>query len=286
MFDTIQKKEINTVFVQVRSHGDSYYPSSVYPWSQYVTGVVGKECGFDPLQIMVEEAHKRKLSIHAWINPYRLMKDSQMEQVDDSFAIKKWYQNPAYMTKKDNYWYLNPGNTEVQNLIFSGVKELMENYEIDGVQIDDYFYVAPPTAFGQTEQDAKQNTTTLVKGLYDTVKSVNPKALFGVSPAGNYMDAPRSDSTQYTNLNLWCTEKGYLDYVAPQIYWDFNDPVAPFEQVLSKWESLCEPSQTKLYVGLAGYKFSKTDILSKQVERCLNSKNAGGYIFFRYDDIA
>lgn len=288
MFDKVQSLGLNTVIVQVRSHGDAYYPSQWYPWSQYVSGSVGINPGFDPLQIMVEQAHQRGLSVHAWLNPYRLMQDEGMSLTPDQYLIKQWYQSAeyaSYMTKVGDYWYLNPGNEQVQNLIIQGASELVNQYQIDGLQIDDYFYTASPQVFGQDHVQAKANTTAMVKGLYDAIKTVNTQVLFGVSPAGNYTDSPHSDNTQYTDLQLWCTTEGYLDYVAPQIYWDFDDAVAPFAEIVTKWENLVSDSSCKLYVGLADYKFAGTENFQKQMDFVDDCKVAKGYIHFRYDNL-
>lgn len=285
IFDNLKSKNINTAIVQVRSHSDAYYNSSYYPWSRYVTGTVGKSPDYDPLKIMVEQAHKRDISIHAWVNPYRLTTDEQFNLIDDSYIIKQWYQNSEYMAKYNDYWYLNPFNEQVQELIANGVDEICKNYNIDGVQIDDYFFSAPPSSFNLTEEQARESTTSLVKKLYDTVKKNDENILFGVSPGGNYTEKPKSDETQYTNLELWCTDYGYMDYVAPQIYWAFDDEVAPFENVLSKWKELCNEKKVKLIIGLAGYKFAGAEEFTNQINYVSNDEDLSGYIIFRYENI-
>ena len=285
MFDNLRREGYNTAVVQVRSHGDAYYPSALYPWSRYVSGTVGVDPGFDPLEIMVEQAHSAGLSLQAWINPYRLMRDEDLDLVSQDYAIGRWRGDSRFMVKEGEYWYLNPGNPEVQELIFDGVEELITNYDVDGIQIDDYFYVPSAAAFGHTEAQARSYTSELVKGIYDTVKSVDENLLFGVSPAGNYTDVPVSDLTQLTNLVEWCTTPGYMDYVAPQIYWGFEDEDAPFEQVLRKWEELCAGGPVALVVGLGAYKFPTGDEIERQIERVEESPVARGYIIFRYDDL-
>lgn len=287
MVQNCKKKELNTLIVQVRSHGDAYYPSELYPWSSHASGTVGKACDFDPFKILIELSRKEGLSVHAWINPYRLMKDEEMEQVSDAFLIKKWYQNNDFMSQgKDGYWYLNAGNSDVQELIVQGVQELIENYEIDGIQIDDYFYdKVKPSDFGQNEEQGRKNVTDMVKQIYTCVKKKDENLLFGISPAGNYGNQPASDQSQLTNLSLWCTEEGYLDYIAPQIYWEFDHEEAPFLTVLEKWEKLVEDSPVKLYVGLAAYKFADTDILQQEIDEVNQRENSEGYILFRYDNL-
>lgn len=288
VLDDVVGRGLNTVIVQVRSHGDAYYSSSCYPWSQYVSGSVGTAPAFDPLLIMIEEAHSRSLSVHGWLNPYRLMKDEGMNLLSEEYREKQWYQSENwqnYMVKADDYWYLNPGNEEVQQLILDGVKELVNGYALDGIQIDDYFYTMPPDSFGQNAEQAQANTTATVQGIYQTIKETNPEVLFGVSPAGNYLEIPKSDMTQYTDLMTWCTQEGYLDYVVPQIYWDFEDASAPFGTVLDRWESLLQGSSCKLYVGLAAYKFADSEILQQQTDDIANREIADGYLYFRYDNL-
>lgn len=289
MFDRVKTWGLNTVIVQVRSHGDAYYPSQYYPWSQYASGSAGVSPGFDPLAIMVEEAHARDLSVHGWINPYRLMMDAGMNAISQEYLISQWYHSEqwaSFMQQGSNgYWYLNPGNQQVLQLIVNGVTELVNQYALDGVQIDDYFYTVTPAAFGQTAEQARQYTTDTVKGIYDAVHSADRELWFGVSPAGNYLDIPKSDMTQYTDLVTWCTEEEYLDYVSPQIYWDFDDPAAPFQTVLEKWEELVAGTDCRLFPGLAAYKFAGSDHLQQQAQAAEQGQVSKGYLYFRYDDL-
>lgn len=288
MMEHIQQKQLNTIFVQVRSHGDAYYPSDVYPWSLYVTGTVGKAPEFDPLDILVQVAQKYDITVHAWVNLFRLMTDDQMESVSDQYRIKSWYQNKTYMAKaSDGYWYLNPRNPEVQQLIADGVTEILEQYDVAGVQVDDYFYHRiKPAVFGDTAQQGKEGVSALIKLMYDTVKRQDPDILFGVSPAGNIKGStPVSDTSELTDLTLWCNEDGYLDYVAPQIYWDDDDPNAPFTEILDRWIDFMNNSNKTLYIGLAAYKFAQNDTLQAQVKRIDKESTIEGFIMFRYDHL-
>lgn len=285
LLDDLVARGLNTVVVQVRSHGDAYYASSLYPWSKYVTGIADKDPGYDPFAIFLEKAHARSLSVHAWINPYRLSEDTQMQSLSERYLIRQWYGQKEYMAQKDGCWYLNPGNEQVQQLILQGVTELAEGYPIDGIQIDDYFYTIPPETFGQSEKEAQGYTTQLVQGIYQCIKMVNEQLLFGVSPGGNYLAVPKSDTTQYTDLITWCGTEGYLDYVVPQIYWAFDDATTPFEEILAKWEKLLKPGHVTLYIGLAAYKFADSNILQQQVACVETSDVAEGYCYFRYDNL-
>lgn len=286
VMDRIVSLGLNTVVAQVRAHGDAFYPSEYFPWAQEVSGRVGQGADYDPLAILVEQAHARGLSLQAWVNPYRLMTDAQMAQIPERYAIRRWFGDPAFMVQEGAYWYLNPGNAQVQALILDGVRELVARYDVDGVQIDDYFYVPAPARFGHNEAQARGYTSAMVRAMYQTIKSVRPAALFGVSPAGNFDQVPDSDLTQFTDLVTWCTTPGYMDYVAPQIYWSFEDPQAPFETVLRAWEALCANGPVALVVGLAAYRFAGSQTLRDQVTRVERSPVARGYIYFRYEHLA
>ncbi len=283
VYTTCQEKGLNTVVVQVRSHGDAYYPSDYYPWSAYASGTIGVSPGFDPLAVMVTLAESYDLSIHAWINPYRLSTEEHMQATSQEYLTAQWYQAGINMKKQDNYYYLDPGKEEVTTLICDGVEELLTTYKLDGIQIDDYFYVADPTVFGHTPEQAKEYTSHLVQSLYTTVKSVDPQLQFGISPSGNFGEVPKSDEEQHTDLVRWCAE-GWMDYLAPQIYWDYNDPIAPFLPILQKWEGLVADTDIALYVGLAPYKYDWA-VIESQIAVIQESVVAEGYLLFRYDYI-
>lgn len=287
MMKKCKQEQLNTVFVQVRPFGDAIYPSKLFPWSRTVSGQTGKALSYDPLQIIVTQAKAQGLSVHAWINPYRLMDDTNMKKVDDSYAIGKWYQSSNrsnYMVNVNGTWWLKPGNTEARNLIVNGAKELLSNYAIDGIHIDDYFYAAFPSVYGDTTSQAKSYNTALVKALYQAVKSVRSSAQFGVSPAGGFLknnSVPSSDINYLsTDLALWCRSSGYIDYVMPQIYWDYSHATQPFTMTIEKWKAFVTSSSVKLYIGLASYKYGD-DIIDRQKADSVSGK-ASGWCLYRY----
>ena len=292
IFDTIQAKGLNTVIVQVRPHGDSFYPSAYYPWSKCISGTMGVAVDYDPLEMMVEAAHRRGLQIHAWINPYRTMTDEEFATVDSSYPVKEWYEAPNredYMVKvgTDSRWWLQPGNPEVQQLIINGATEIAQNYSVDGIHLDDYFYGTQVSAYGDSPAQAKENTSALVRGLYNGIKSVNGRVQFGISPAGGIAKngLPSSDQGYLsTDLARWCSEPGYLDYVMPQIYWEYNHATQPFLSTMMKWSELVTAPGVQLYIGLAPYKLSAGEI-EAQVEDIAANASVSGYCLFRYDHI-
>lgn len=291
-FTNVKSKGLNTVIVQVRPHGDSFYDSAYYPWSKWVSGTAGEGVSYDPLAIMVKQAHAIGLSIHAWINPYRTMNDSEFSTVPSSYKTKKWYESDNrddYMIQigSDKRWWLKPGNKEVQALITNGVKEIVSKYKVDGIHLDDYFYGTSVSEYGDTASEAKANTTALVKSIYNAIKSVNSKVVFGISPAGGFLAKNSLPNSDYgylsTNLNLWCKTNGYIDYVMPQIYWGYDHPTQPFATTLAKWESFVTASNVKLYIGIAA---SNPDISvedkQQQMRDALESSVAKGYCLYRY----
>lgn len=289
MMTRIKQSGLNTVFVQVRPFGDAIYPSRVYPWSKTVSGEAGKALPYDPLAILLEQAHAQGLSMHAWINPYRLMNHADFSKTDESFRTVQWYKSPArarYMYEVNGVWWLKPSCEEAQTLIADGVRELLQTYALDGIHLDDYFYAASPESLGETTVDAKQNNTRLIKTLYDLTKQLRPDALFGVSPAGGFRkdsDLPVSDTGALsTDLALWCKKAGYLDYVMPQIYWDETHEIQPFAMTLNKWRAFVTEPSVKLYIGLAPYKFNAGTI-GAQKQDALGK--ADGFCLYRYDYI-
>lgn len=288
-YDNSLARNINTVLVQVRPHGDSMYDSAYYPWSRHASGKAGSSLSYDPLAIMVDEARARELSVHAWINPYRTMTDSEFASVPDTFPTKQWYNSgdrSNYMVKNsDGRWWLKPGNSEVVNLITNGAHEIMTKYNVDGIHIDDYFYGSDPANYGDSKQQAKANTTTLVKSLYNTVKSVNSNAKFGVSPLGGFLaknSVPNSDINYLsTDLALWCSQDGYIDYVLPQIYWDYNHKTQPFTMTLNKWENFVTSGNVALYIGIAPSGLPVPTIQNQIVDIAASSR-ASGYALYRY----
>jgi uncharacterized lipoprotein YddW (UPF0748 family) len=312
MMENCQNMGINTVFVHVRGHGDAYYPSELFPWARQITGTMGTAPGFDPLAIMIEEAHARNISFRAWLNPMRLMSDADMKAVSAShpdFHVSKWHsgaENGTHIVRIGDHWYLNPAYPEVRQLIANGAAEILRNYNVDGIHIDDYFY--PPNsgvsfdsaAFAASSQTdlsvfRLDNSTQMVKALYDTVKSINSSVLFGISPQGSIQNCYEI----YADVRKWASQAGYCDYIAPQLYYGFLNAAQPFERCLAEWEDLVRGTNIKLIIGLASYKLGLVDnwageagknewitdrdtIIQRQIELSRKAGNYGGHIFFSY----
>ncbi len=289
---------INTIYFHVHPNGDSYYKSNIFPKGTYYTG------DYDPLQIMLDEAHDIGISVHAWINPYRMQTVEQMENLPDDFIVKQWVNENSPMVKTvNNRWYLNPAYDEVTELVSECAEEILENYSVDGIHIDDYFYPTADTEFdieafetsgnSDLSQWRQENINKMVKSLYDTVKNYNKRVKFGVSPQGNIN---ANYNSQYADVKLWSGTEGYADYIIPQIYFGFNNETCPFETTLHEWEKLIGDSGVSLVIGLAEYKtgeedkwageagknewIENPDIIQQQIE-LVKSSTADGYALYR-----
>ncbi|MBO7253727.1 MAG: family 10 glycosylhydrolase [Clostridia bacterium] len=265
--DNIQALGFNTVIVQLRPNADSFYPSEYYPWSHFINGSYGKFAKYDPIKIFIDEAHKRKLSFQAWINPMRCMTLENAEKLDDAYPMVQWMKDPNrqrylfvgdYVDKKA--YYLNVYYEEVRQLIINGAAEIVRYYKVDGVHMDDYFYPGNDEAMDDVEFAAEkaknpeytlkemryESLSKLVSGIYSAVKAENPNVLYGIAPAGNLNNVRKF---YYADVDTWCSTPGYIDYIMPQIYWGFDHPICPFAETYQLWAALCCDS-VKFMAGL------------------------------------
>ena len=319
--DLCVQKGLNAVFLQVRPDGDAMYPSQYFPWSKFASGKQGKNPGYDPLAYAVQAAHQRGLQLHAWINPYRIT--GYLNRYSDLCASNPaiaWARdgdssNDRWVLCQNGEYYYNPAIPQVRQLIIDGVKEIVTNYEVDGIHFDDYFYPnlddsKAETWFDYPEYQAsgtslsvaawrRNNVNELVRGVYSAVKSIRPQALFGISPEG-YLQNLRKDTRQFTDVDAWMTQSGYVDYLMPQIYWGFeakqNGQAAgyAFANCLNEWVTLKKKGNVKLYVGLALYKTGTDavdgnevpewqryhDIMKREVQAGRATGQVSGYCFY------
>lgn len=306
-FSNIAKKcrgsGFNTLIVQVRPFCDALYKSSYFPWSHILTGTQGKNPNYDPLKIMCDICKEYNLKIHAWVNPYRISSnETPSEFSDDNPYIK----NSEIGIETDNGIFLDPSNETAQQLIRDGVKEIAENYDVDGIQFDDYFYPTKDEDFDKKQYSAYvdkygsensmslenwriQNVNTLICKAYRTIKGVNSSIEFGISPQGNITN----NDGLYADVKSWCTCKGFADYICPQIYFSLENPALTFEDCLDSWTSLDFDENVKLYVGLGGYKSGNGEydeetwllsdsILADEYDILRNNKSVRGFMLYSY----
>lgn len=310
-FDAIvsgaKAKGLNTLIVQVRPFGDALYPSQYFPWSHIMTGTQGVNPGYDPLDYMVKSAHKSGLEIHAWVNPLRIQSKSTPSIISHNNPYSVWKEDgdkKGWTVDLSDGKYYNPAYPGVRKLVVDGVKEIVEKYDVDGIQFDDYFYPTEDPSFDTGSYQAYQasagggalglmdwrraNINALVSQVYAAVKESNPKVLFGISPQANI----QNDLKMGADVTSWCSVKGYVDYICPQLYVNFDHPVLPFDTGAQQWKALVTDPEIKLYFGLALYKAGSdvddgtwkksSDILEKQVEAG-RKLGCDGFMFYSWD---
>ena len=313
MFNNAKGCKLNTVIVHVRPCSDAFYKSSIFPWSSYLTGTQGKNPGYDPLAIMVSEAHKRGLSIQAWVNPYRISTNGDKSKISKSNPAYKWLNDrDKVIDLGSRGLFYNPAIPEVQELVIKGVREIVRNYNVDGIQFDDYFYPSTSSSIDKTSYSRyknsggrlslsnwrRENVNSLVSGVYGAVKGTKSNVVFGISPASNISN---DIGSLYADVREWGSKSGYVDYLCPQIYFGFNNKSQPFEQTAKDWSRLVTSKSVKLYVGLAFYKCGKTDayagsgnaqknewinnsnIISRQIRYIRGLGNCGGFMLYSYN---
>lgn len=294
----------NTLIVQVRPFCDALYKSSYFPWSHILTGTQGENPQYDALQIMCDICKENNLKIHAWINPYRVSSNETPKKLSDN---NPYIKNSEIGIKTDNGIFLDPSNETAQQLVCDGVKEIAENYDVDGIQFDDYFYPTEDESFDKKQYEAyiekygkknsmsldnwrMQNVNTLICKVYRTIKSVDSSVEFGISPQGNI---GKNDGL-YADVKSWCTCKGFADYICPQIYFSLENPALTFEDCLDSWTSLDFDENVKLYVGLGGYKAGNGEydektwllsdsILADEYDILRNNKSVRGFMLYSYN---
>lgn len=308
----IKSAGLNTVFVQLRPNGDSIYPSKIYPASRYAVGEYGRSHSYDPFAIFIEYAQKEELSVHGWINPLRCMSADALYTLDDEYEAVKLCKE-GYAKEINGTYYLDPSFPESRRLICLGAQEILKKYPVDGIHIDDYFYPTTDKAFDSVsyagykssngrlslEDYRRENINMLVKELYQTVKSEKSDALFGVSPSGN---TERNYSTLYADTELWCSQKGYVDYICPQIYFGFEHSTCAFDSVCDEFEAMIKEDGISLIIGMTLNKaadsydgiedvyagegrrewIEEDDILLRSLEYAKKLDSFGGVAYFSY----
>ncbi len=311
---------LNTIYFQVRPACDALYNSSLFPVSSSLTdsGVLT----FDPLGYLVEAAHQRGIFVHAWVNPLRVTLGTETRpqtdpsKLPDSSPAKE---HPEWtVAYADGQLYFDPALPEVRQLVADGVREIVENYSVDGILFDDYFYPYPVTdddGITQGFDDAasykkyggtlslsdfrRNNINQMIHLVYETVKSVGEDILFGVAPFGIWQNdngknggsATRgleSYKTIYCDPIAWA-QGGYVDYIAPQIYWRFTTSVAPFDELVRWWNRALDGTGVDLLISHAAYNYEEWNApqgeMKKQIEYAREKISYRGSIFYGYEEI-
>ena len=312
LMDEAAAMRLNAVVVQIRPTADAFYKSDINPWSEYITGTQGKDPGYDPLAFMLEEAHKRGLEFHAWFNPFRIsMNNSAKTWAKNSVVV----QYPDRVVTYGGQKWLDPGLPVVRKYVVDSIMEVVNNYDIDAVHFDDYFYPYPTGGqdfpdkwsydhYGNDADKAdwrRSNINNFIKTVSLAVKENKNYVKFGVSPIGVWrsktVDPEGSDSTAagsydtlYADTRLWVREK-WVDYIAPQMYWELGYAYAPYENLLKFWVNMVKDNPVHLYIGQAAYRVGSAGAwrdatqLPRQLELSKSYDAVKGHIFYNIDSL-
>ncbi len=308
LLDFHKRTGLNTVIVQIRPAADAFYPSPYEPWSQWLTGAQGLPPApyYDPLSFMIEETHKRGMEFHAWMNPYRAV-----------FNVNKSSLSPTHISRLHPEWfvqygdtkYFDPGQEAVMQHVINIVEDVVRRYKVDAIHFDDYFY--PYRIAGKEFPDydsyrksgtslskadwRRSNTDSIISRLYKAIKGINPDCQFGISPFGvwrNISDDPAGSKTTagqtnyddlYADVLLWL-KQGWIDYITPQLYWEFGHNAAPFEELVDWWGR--HTYGRKCYIGLGIYRAGSNAVwrdrteLPRQIQAIRNDPRLQGMVFY------
>lgn len=322
ILNNVQKQNMNTVFFQVRPMNDAFYPSELAPYSEYIKGRQGEGLDWDILEFVIEESHKRGLELHAWMNPYRVAnipehspatKEEVLRNLDDKNFAK---QNPEYtlMQTTGRTLILDPGQPAVREYLLDVIEEILVNYDVDGIHFDDYFYV-PTLEDNQTFLDyneeqfpsisdwRRENVNKLVKSVNDLVKDFNTTnqkhVKFGISPVAIWRNGTQHGGSNtsgysaydslYADTKKWVTEE-WLDYILPQVYFDFSLYAAPFATIVDWWVDVIETSgvDVDLVIGIGFYRYTDNtpwvdeNIVAEQLRYINQYDVVKGSVMFSY----
>ena len=313
VFLNLSQMGINTVFVHIRAFSDAFYESDIFPDSTYLPA----DKNYDALELVLESAHKYKLSVHAWINPYRISSSPNISSLNSAQPAAKWYKsghkNRLIICSSGIYY--NPSDLTAQKLIIDSVREVCKRYDVDGIHFDDYFYPDTSEKIDKASYESyradsgnlslsefrTQSVSAMIEGVYNAIKSINGNILFGISPQASIENNKKK---LYADVQEWAAEKGYVDYLCPQIYFGFKNEISPFEKCLDNWAQMKTDSSVRLIAGLALYKSGKndnyasgnhkstdspyfewknySDIISRQVKMIENEEAFSGYAIYSY----
>lgn len=322
---TSKSAGLNTIYFQVRPCADALYDSKLFPVSEYLSDKGELVDGFDPLAYIIEKAHENGMKLSAWINPYRVTYGSSLYPNYDLTKLDA--SHPARLHPEwtvsypDGMVYFNPGIPEVRNYIVEGIKEIVQNYDVDGIHMDDYFYPYPvyetvegksvKAVFDDAEEYQKysdgimsladwrrQNVNIFVEQAYNAVKSIDSDVRFGISPFGIWANSSTNEKGSATNglqayYEIYCDpiswiEGGYIDYICPQIYWDFSSKSAPFDVLVKWWSRVVDGTDIDLYIGHAAYRideFSYEEEIVRQIQYARQWMGCSGSVLYGYEQI-
>jgi len=309
LLDRAAQLQLNAIIFQVRPSCDAMYASALEPWSEYLTGTMGKapEPLYDPLTFAIEEAHRRGLELHAWFNPFRALHPLAKSPVAPNHISRV---HPELVCPYGSQLWLDPGEPLVRAYVLNVIMDVVRRYDVDGVQLDDYFYPYPEKDAAGRELDfpddaswqkygrasrlsrddwRRANINLFIQGVYQNIKAVKPWVKFGISPFGIWrpMNPPQIRGMDaytkiYADSRKWFAS-GWLDYFSPQLYWPVDLPQQSFPVLLNWWAEQNARGRhlwPGLYAANVGEKWAPVEI-SRQITATRRQPGAGGEIFFR-----
>jgi len=285
MLDSLKACHINALIFQVRPTADAFYDSNMEPWSKYLTGTQGKapSGNFDPMKFLIEEAHKRNMEFHAWLNPYRVT----ASESDVLCPEHIYYQHPERFIKYGKQIFFDPGISENRKYICAIIKDIVSRYDVDAIPFDDYFYPYPISGERFKDDDSfnryaykqgfesyqlddwrRNNVNQLIEEIKHTIVMTKPWVRFGISPFGIYRNKKSTPDGSGSNTNglqnyddlyadvlLWA-KKGWIDYIIPQVYWEIGNSAADYDTLIRWWSK--QKTNTQLYIGQDAARTVKT----------------------------
>ena len=298
ILDKLKEANFNTIMLQVRARGDLIYPSKIEPWAKSLTGELGEDPGYDPLQFIIKEAHKRGMEIQAWWNVYKVYGQGIPSRSFPEHVVLKY---PDFCKEYRDEWWMDPGIPEVRKYLLNVMMEMVRNYDIDGVHLDYLRYPNPDfddentyRKFGNNENKSqwrRDNITKFVESLYDSIKAVKPYVKLGCAPVGIYKNTERISGWEayydtYQDPVKWIKDKK-MDYVSPQIYWKINSP-PHYNLVVDNWKEII--NKDRIYPGIAVFQLNgsnenwRPEEILAQIDT-LRKLNINGEVFFRAEDL-
>ena len=308
ILDAARAARLNALMVQVRPECDALYESGLEPWSRFLTGTQGRSPGYDPLAFFIAEGRRRGIAIHAWINPYRAATSASADRAGKNVANRL----PGGTRRLTKMLWLDPGSPEVQDHVTAVVRDIVRRYPVAGVHLDDYFYPYPETYSGSFPDSAtyaryqakggrlakadwrRNNVNTMVKRLAEAVHS-RPGCQFGISPFGIYTKGQPSTvragldqlNELYSDPVAWI-QQGWVDYLAPQLYWDDGGPQS-FSELLKWWRNPGVNTRgVPIYPGIDIDRLISKGRSAAQIdrqlglERSIGPRKAGGFLLWDF----
>ena len=289
LLDSLESLGINAIIFQVRPTADALYYSELEPVSHWLTGkqgswtndqlpITNNQSPWDPLEWTIDEAHKRNMEVHVWLNPYRVnLAKTDTSELAPNHIMRR---HPEWFWEYNKQWYFNPGLDETRDWICTIVQDIVERYDIQAIHMDDYFYPYPaggkplpdtltfkanPRGYDNIADWRRNNVDMAIQDISATIRECRPDVQFGISPFGVWRNASvdsTGSATQagitnyddlYANIRLWI-QAGWIDYVLPQLYWEIGKKVADYEVLAHWWANEVKGTKCKLYIGMAPYR--------------------------------